>query len=157
MCACVYHFMQYSRAWASVWAGVSGASTTNFRSYRLLIVWLKEFFSSLVFSSLFLQARPHVFQTVVIIPLFYSSSLFPSGAVLLSSSHLPSCVFLLLHPSVSVRCFSWSFLLHQYFPTNPPIVLATGGPKRTGGRRPDSRSNRSSDQWTLYIATVTPK
>lgn len=143
MCVCVYHFMQYSRVWACVWAGVSGASISNFRSYHPLIVCLKEVFSSLVFPS------PHSCWPVL--PFYNSSTYFTPPVLLFFSSLLFflslslhvmsfSCIFslppfysnpiLFFIPSPlffplflsSVTCFSWSFSLHQYSP-HPSILL----------------------------------
>lgn len=49
-CVCVCVILR-STIWACVWARVSGASISNFRSYLPLTVCLKEVFSSPLFSS----------------------------------------------------------------------------------------------------------
>lgn len=134
---CVYHFMQYSKVWESVWAGVSGASTSNFRSYHPLIVCLKEVFSSLVFSS-------SPYSSWLILPSFHSFTYCYCHPPF-SSSYLLSC------PCSPLSVTPASPTLPSSYPDNHR------GPTRTRGRRQDSQSNRSSDQWALYIATVTPK
>lgn len=181
MCTIVRSTVDYGR----VWAGVSGATISNFRSYHPLIVCLKEVFSCLVLSSSPYSYWPNFpsssssalsnchppppFFLVIssLVPVFssrpsYVLSFFPTSSS--SNSHSISFASLIpLFPPLvlpALTCFSWSFSLHQYnAPQPPPSSYPDNhrGPTGTRGWRQDSQSNRSSDQWALYIATVTPK
>lgn len=168
-------FIQYSRLWPCVWAGVSGASISNFRSYHPLIVCLKELRSTPHPCWPILCGKTHPVCLLLFSPLnpFFLKSTCLTMCCLFNASIILSltqvtCRFFIPSPLFSsflssVTCF---FFFHGHFhhinsPHHPSVPLFFPdnhrGPTRTRGRRQDSQSNRSSDQRALYIATVTPK
>lgn len=152
----------------SVWAGVSGASISNFRSYQALIALsLHSCWPNLPFSN----SSTHLYFTFFYFVFSFVPNLSPC---LVAFMHpFPPCISLKSHSIfvLSVILFFPVFPLflsslllfdgHFHYintPSFPPSYPDNHkGPTRTRGRRQDSQSNRSSDQWALYIATVTPK